>query len=218
MAFAPSLKKGKLDKSEQKEEKLRLEVVMNLICILIPVLVAQQVTEYFRHDVQLPTKGGAPSAGESDAPTPTHPPFNLKLAIGADGSFEIVNAQVLAVGQGGLVQGGAGLVLPALGPDQPNYRGLQNLLKIEKDGRIPSGQNPLQIEAEYPDPWQITVTAPVDMQYQKVIQALDYVRFRPPLPRGVNRPDPAATPKPMDPDTTEEMFTVVTLSPGSVGG
>jgi hypothetical protein len=218
MAFAPSLKKGKLKKGAEKEEKLRLEVVMNLICILIPVLVAQQVTDYFRHNVDLPTRSTGGGGSQTDQPAPTHQPFNLKLAVGADNTFEIVNARMLGAGQGGLVPGPAGLILPARPDGTPNYRGLQELLRLEKDGRIPSGQNPVAIEAEYPDPWQITVTAPTEMAYQKVITVLDYVRFRPPLPPGRSRPDPASVPKPMDPDTTEEMFSVITLSPGSIGG
>ena len=57
MAFAPSKKKG--GKGGDEPEELRLEVVMNLICVLIPVLAAQQVVDYYQHEVSLPTRGGS---------------------------------------------------------------------------------------------------------------------------------------------------------------
>ena len=126
-------------------------------------------------------------------------PFNLKLTIGSDGTFTIVNAKALSAADG-LSADGAGLVLAPLGNGEPNRARLQTLLLKEKRQRL--GGDPPDI---YPDADQITVVAPVSMRYQEVVSTLDYLRFEP-IPPGKEASD------------VDQMFTVITLSPGSVGG
>lgn len=192
--YPPSQKKMKGKRIADKEEKPPLHVIMNLVCILIPALLAQQVTEYFHHQVELPARGGAGSGQVADQPR--NQPFNLKLTIGEDGAFMIVNAKTLSAGEQGLIAQGPGLLLPP-GPAGPQYEVLQRLLMREKRDRL-GGQPP---EA-FPDPDQITVAAPHEMEYERVMQALDYVRFE------------AA----VDFSTAEPLFSVISLSPGAIGG
>jgi hypothetical protein len=155
------------------------------------------VTDYYQHQVELPSKGGGGApAGEQ---APTNPPFNLKLTMGADGSFEIVNAKVLTVGESGLTNGPAGLLLPPGAGGTPQYTVLQQLLAKEKEQRL-NGQPP---EA-FPDPDQILLVAPPDTKYELVVQTLDYLRFG---PSGGEFDEEAPS-----------MFTVISLSPGSIGG
>jgi hypothetical protein len=198
--MAPSAIKGKVGRGGEKEETLRLEVVMNLICILIPVLLVQQVVEYFRHDVELPigpTKGS--SAAADDKPEDKkEKPFGLKLTIGSDGSFLIVKAKVLVAGEGGLVVSGPGLVLPPLASGAPNFSQLQRLLSKEKNGRM--GGRPAEA---FVDPDQITISAPVDTKFQALMETLDYVRYAPFEPG-------------KDMTEAKQMFTMISLSPGSV--
>lgn len=196
--MAPSAIKGKVGRGGEKEETLRLEVVMNLICILIPVLLVQQVVEYFRHDVELPTRSAGSSSGSDEPEEKKEKPFNLKLTIGGDGSFMIVNAKALTAGEGGLVVTGPGLTLPPLAPGSPNYRQLQTLLAREKKMRL-GGKPP----EGFTDPDQITVSAPVEMKYQRIIETLDYIRYAPFIPGD-------------DLAQAKQMFTLISLSPGSV--
>jgi len=172
-----------------------MHIFMNLICILIPALIYQQVQDYYRHDVELPAGGGS-AAGVS---APTQQPFNLKLTIGIDGSFMIVNAKALSPADG-LVSQGPGLLLAPLAGGTPDYVHLRVLLSKEKKLRL--GGQPA---ATFPDADQITVSAPQDMEYQRIISALDYLRFEAPPP-GSDLAD------------AKEMFTVISLSPGSIGG
>jgi hypothetical protein len=189
--FAPS----KRSRGDEKETPLNLQVVMNLICILIPALLSMQVQDYYRHDVELPTRGGAgggPSSG------PTNPAFNLKMTIMEDGSFVIVNAKAISPADG-LIASGPGLVVPPVN-GAPDYQKLQLVMMKEHKDRL-RGQPP---EA-FPDPDQITVSAPGDLDFQRIIRALDRVRFEKPASQG-------------DWSTAKEMFSVISLSPGSVGG
>ncbi len=57
----------------------------------------------------------------------------------------------------------------------------------------------------FPDPDQITVSAPGDLDFQRVIKALDRLRFEKPASE-------------LDWSSAKQMFTVISLSPGSVGG
>ncbi len=177
-------------------------VIMNLICILIPALLFQQVVDYFRHEVELPTKqSGSTSQEEATEEEEEEklPAFNLKLGVGADGTFVIINTRALTPADG-LAQGPTGLVLAPLTPGTPNYRKLQSLLLKEKKERL-AGNDP----ERYPDPDQITVSGPVDLPYQTLMQTLDYLRFAP-VPLGKDFTD------------AQDMFSVISLSPGSVGG
>lgn len=167
---------------------------MNLVCILIPALLAQQVTDYFQHSVELPARGGA---GGGAAEAPRNAPFNLKLTVSQDGAFMIVNARSLRSGEGGLVEQGPGLLLPPGSDGKPQYRALQQLLTKEKTQRL--GGNPPEA---FPDPDQITVAAPVEMEYEEIVRTLDYVRFQPGA----------------DATVADPLFTVISLSPGSIGG
>jgi hypothetical protein len=178
-------------------------VVMNLVCILIPALLFQQVVDYFRHEVELPTKSGATSEEpekEEEEEEPMLAAFNLKLGMGGDGTFSIINAKKLTTADG-LTQGPEGFFLAPLPSGEPNYRALQRLLHKEKRERL-DGKD----AERYPDPDQITISGPVDMPYQKIIMTLDYLRFAPVAP-GKTFGDPG-----------NDMFTVISLSPGSVGG
>jgi len=190
----PSGRKKRGKRPSDREEKPPLHIIMNLVCILIPALLAQQVTDYFQHSVELPARGGA-GGGAVDAPR--NAPFNLKLTVGQDGAFMIVNARSLRSGEGGLVEQGPGLLLPPGSDGKPQYRALQQLLTKEKTQRL-GGQPP---EA-FPDPDQITVAAPVEMEYEEIVQTLDYVRFQPASDAAVAEP----------------LFSVISLSPGSIGG
>jgi len=200
--FPPSGRKKRGKRIADKEEKLDLMVVMNLICILIPALLAQQVTDFFRHDVELPTKAGkgSPQQEAQEEDTPKKPAFNLKLAINGDGTFTIINAKALTPSDG-LVQVDVGLTVPASNGETPNYRLLQQVLHKEKRQRL-AGQ---PAEA-YPDPDQITITGPQDLSYQKLIETLDYVRFAPLGPGGSFDAD------------AEALFTLISLFPGRVAG
>lgn len=189
--FAPS----KRSRAEEKETPLNLQVVMNLICILIPALLSMQVQDYYRHDVELPTRGGG-GGGQSSGPT--NPPFNLKMTIMEDGSFVIVNAKTLSPADG-LIPAGAGLAVPPIN-GEPDYQKLQLVMMKEHKERL-RGQPP---EA-FPDPDQITVSAPGDLDFQRVIKALDRLRFEKPASE-------------LDWSSAKQMFTVISLSPGSVGG
>jgi hypothetical protein len=190
--FAPS----KRSRAGEKETPLNLQVVMNLICILIPALLSMQVQDYYRHDVELPTKGGGGGAAPSGGPT--NPPFNLKMTIMQDGSFVIVNAKAITPADGLMASGPGLVVAPVNG--QPDYRLLQTVMMKEHKNRL-GGQPP---EA-FPDPDQITISAPGDLDFQHVVRALDRVRFEKPASEG-------------DWTTAKEMFNVISLSPGSVGG
>ena len=192
----PSGRKKRGKRGSDKEEKPPLHIIMNLVCILIPALLAQQVTDFYQHQVELPTRGGP--GGASDQPAPTHEPFNLKLTLGLDGEFMIVNARTLSAGESGLVAQGPGLLLGPGANGKPQYKVLQLLLTKEKEQRL-GGEAP---EA-YPDPDQITVSCPGEMEYERIVQALDFVRFQP-------APD-------FLPDVPA-LFTVISLSPGSIGG
>ena len=190
----PSLKKQKGKKPSDKEEAPPLHIIMNLVCILIPALLAQQVTNFYQHQVELPSRGGA-GGGAADAPT--NQPFNLKLTLGENGAFMIVNAKTLQVGQSGLVSRDPGLLLNPGADGRPQYETLRTILTSEWENRL-QGQPP---EA-YPDPDQITIAAPVEMDYQSIIRALDFVRFK--ATEGKGDPEP--------------LFSVISLSPGSIGG
>jgi|GEM_PF-1159285 len=192
----PSGRKKRGKRPPEREEKLNLQVIMNLICILIPALLSMQIVDYYRHDVELPARGGGGAPGQAQ---PTNRPFNLKLTIGADNSFMIVNAKVLSAADG-LIEQGPGLLVPPQPNGAPNLKRLQAVLLKEKTQRL-GGQPP----ESFPDPDQITVSAPGDMQFQKVMAALDYLRFEPVGPG-------------KDFSEAKEMFSVITLSPGAVGG
>jgi hypothetical protein len=193
----PSGRKKRGKRPSEREEKLNLIVCMNLICILIPALLSMQVQDFYRHDVELPTRGGS-SASAADT-GPKRPPFNLKLTINSDNSLMIVNAKVLSPADG-LIQQGPGLLLAPLPDGRINARKLQQLLKKEHTQRL-NGEPP---EA-FPDADQITVSAPGDVEFQSIATTLDHVRFEPPASYG-------------NWTGAKDMFGVITLSPGSVGG
>lgn len=191
----PSGRKKRGKRPSERQEKPPLQVIMNLVCILIPALLAQQVTDYYQHTVELPARGGG--AGGSMADAPQYAPFNLKLTIGLDGAFMIVNARTLHAGEGGLVEQGPGLLLNPGANGSPQYNTLQQLLTKEKNERL--GGQPADA---YPDPDQITVAAPVEMEYADIVKTLDYIRFQ----------------SGADASAADPLFTVISLSPGSIGG
>ncbi len=193
----PSGRKKRGKRPPEREEKLNLIVCMNLICILIPALLSMQIQDFYRHDVELPTRGGGGAPPSSSAPK--RPPFNLKLSIGADGSYMIVNAKVLSTADG-LLEQGPGLLVPPLPNGEPDLRKLQRVLQKEHSQRL--GSNPPDA---YPDPDQITVAAPGETDFQRVASTLDCLRFEVPASYG-------------DWTNAKDMFSVITLQPGAVGG
>ena len=187
--MAPSKVANRGKRPTEKEKKLDLTIIMNLMVILIPALLAQQVTEYARHDVEFPTQAG-PSKGGEDADEPQEEPpeqINLKLQLNTDQSVMIIGGKAIGTDGQHLV--------PADGA-VPDYEAISEALAEEKDGR-PKGKN-------YADPDQITIVAPTSFAYQDIIKILDVVRFHPTkeIPGG---------------GAPADMFPIISLSPGSIG-
>ena len=157
----PSGRKKRGKRPSDREEKLDLTVILNLMVILIPALLSQQVVDYYRHDVEFPTKGGAAAGGDAPQEAPKEQ-LNLRLVLNSDQSVILGNTRV--VGTDGE------LAIPPAPDGQPDYAEVRRALGEEKDNRPPGN---------YADPDQITIIAPQSAPYQDVVKLLDAVRFHP---------------------------------------
>ncbi|MDP6124133.1 MAG: hypothetical protein QGH20_00070, partial [Candidatus Latescibacteria bacterium] len=130
--IAPSKIANKGKRPTEKVKKLDLTVIMNLMVILIPALLAQQVTDYALHEVEFPTQAGPAKPGEGSDEPEEKPAeqIKLKLQLNTDQSVMIINGK--AIGTDGQ------LLVPAAG-DVPDYEAINKALTEEKENR-PKGK------------------------------------------------------------------------------
>lgn len=158
MAFKPSQRRTvKVESTE-----LDLRPIMNMMCILIPLLLScSQFVKNSWLELNLPPVGGGPSQSDSDKPDkPKEEPkkVGLKLIITEKGMTIAGNTVILAGEAGG------GPTLPKLSDGRYDFDGLDK--KIKDIIKTISGKG-------FEDERVIIITAEDGIEYQSIVTTMD---------------------------------------------
>jgi biopolymer transport protein ExbD len=155
MAFRPSLRR----KAVPIQGELEIRPVMNLMVCLIPILLSgAEMVKFSVVEIDLPPTSG----GSSGSETPQQEQgkkLGLKLAI-TKGGFSLATASAIMAGEGG-----AGPTIPVGADGKYDFKTLnKKLAELKK----------LVEEQGYKDKDLIVITASADIDYQTIIDVLDY--------------------------------------------
>lgn len=155
MAFKPSARRTvKVESTE-----LDLRPIMNMMCILIPLLLScSQFVKNTYIALNLPPLGGG-GGGGSEQKEPEKPKVGLKLVMTEKGMTIAGNAAVLAGDAGG------GPTLPKIN-NKHDYTGLEK--KIKELTKAISGKG-------FEDERVIIITAEDAVEYQDIVTAMDII-------------------------------------------
>ncbi|MCB0834193.1 MAG: biopolymer transporter ExbD [Bacteroidetes bacterium] len=158
MAFKPSQRRTvKIESTE-----LDLRPIMNMMCILIPLLLScSQFVKNSWLELNLPPVGGGPSPNNSetqDKPKEEPKKVGLKLVITEKGMTLAGNTVILAG------EGGAGPTLPKLTDGRYDFDGLDK--KIKDIVKTIGGKG-------FEDERVIIITAEDGIEYQSIVTTMD---------------------------------------------
>jgi biopolymer transport protein ExbD len=160
MAFKPSQRRT----IKQESTELDLRPIMNMMCILIPLLLS--CSEFVKNtflELNLPqlSSGGGGGGAKTDTPEKEKPRVGLKLVITEKGMTIAGNAVILAG-----AEGGTGPTLPKLGNGKYDFLGLEK--KMQQIKKSIEGKN-------FEDDRTIIITAEDAVTYQTIVTAMDII-------------------------------------------
>lgn len=156
MAFKPSLRR----KAMPIQGELEIRPVMNLMVCLIPILLSgAELVKFSVVEIDLPPTSGGGSTSESSPQQEQGKKLGLKLAI-TRGGFSLATASVIMAGETG-----SGPTIPVGANGKYDFPMLnKKLVELKK-----------LIEAQgFKDKDLIVITAGADIDYQTIIDVLDY--------------------------------------------
>lgn len=159
MAFKPSARRSiKVESTD-----LDLRPIMNLMCILIPLLLScSQFVKNTVIELNLPqlSSGPGPSTEKPDKPEQEKARLGLKLVVTEKGITIAGNTAVLTG------QGGAGPTLPKLADGRYDYEGLEK--KMQDITKMVSGKG-------FEDERTVIITAEDIIEYQAIVSIIDII-------------------------------------------
>lgn len=143
-----------------------LRPIMNLICILIPLLLScSQFIKLAVVELNLPPAGPGPSSSSTDDPDPEEKKkLGLKVVITDKGITVASNAAVL--GDEAAEDQTAGPTIPTVQPGQQDYRTL--MAKLKEITETIKGKN-------FVDERSVIISAEDGVDYQTILTAMDAI-------------------------------------------